>query len=106
VPSRPARRSEERSKRLARLGRTLDRDVLHPKAVEELEPEFGVVRNGKRQQFLIVFCCRVCGMAASSQVTGIDGHRPGTITGRVSASSTGRRTLDEAAKHLLGLGRR
>ena len=60
--------SEERSKRLARS--TLD--ALHPKAVEKLEPEFGVVQNGtNRQQFTITFCCKVCGMKVRSQVTGI-----------------------------------
>ena len=59
--------SEELSKRLAR--RTLD--ALHPKAVEKLEPEFGVVKNGNRQQFQITFCCKLCGMTARSQVTGI-----------------------------------
>jgi hypothetical protein len=81
--------SDERSKRLARS--TLD--ALHPKAVEKLEPEFGVVQNGtNRQQFKITFCCKVCGMTARSQVTGIDGHR----TIKVNTSST--RTLDEAAK--------
>ena len=58
---------DERAKMLAR--RTLD--ALHPKAVEKLEPEFGVVKNGKRQLFQITFCCKVCGMAARSQVTGI-----------------------------------
>ena len=81
--------SEELSKRLAR--RTLD--VLHPKAVEKLEPEFGVVKNGtNRQQFQITFCCKVCGMTARSQVAGIEGHK----TIKVSTSST--RTLDDAAK--------
>ena len=59
--------SDERSKRLARS--TLD--ALHPKAVEKLEPEFGVVQNGNRQQFQITFCCKVCGMTARSQVTGM-----------------------------------
>jgi hypothetical protein len=64
--------SEELSKRLSR--RTLD--ALHPKAVEKLEPEFGVVQNGtNRQQFKNTFCCKVCGMKARSHVTGIDGHR-------------------------------
>jgi hypothetical protein len=63
--------SEELSKRLAR--RTLD--ALHPKAVDKLEPEFGVVRNGSRQLFQIAFCCKVCGMKARSQVAGIDGHK-------------------------------
>jgi hypothetical protein len=76
--------SEELSKRLAR--RTLD--ALHPKAVEKLEPEFGVVK----QLFQITFCCKVCGMAARSHVTGIDGHK----TIKVTTSST--RTLDDAAK--------
>ena len=79
---------EELSKRLAR--RTLD--ALHPKAVEKLEPEFGVVKNGNRQQFQITFCCKVCGMTASSQVRGMDGHK----TIKVNTSST--RTLDEAAE--------
>jgi hypothetical protein len=52
-----------------------------------------VVHNGtNRQQFKITFCCKVCGMTARSQVTGIDGHR----TIKVNTSST--RTLDEAAK--------
>ncbi len=71
MPSRPpaARRSEERSKRLAR--RTLD--ALHPKAVEELEPEFGVVRNGKRQQFLIS-TGQVQGVRHGCQFSG-DGNR-------------------------------
>jgi hypothetical protein len=80
--------SEELSKRLSR--RTLD--ALHPKAVETLEPEFGVTKNGKRQLFQITFCCKVCGMAARSHVTGIDGQK----TIKVSTSST--RTLDDAAK--------
>jgi hypothetical protein len=81
--------SDERSKRLARS--TLD--ALHPKAVEKLEPEFGVVQNGpNRQQFNFTFCCKVCGMTARSQVTGIDRQR----TIKVNTSST--RTLDEAAK--------
>ena len=81
--------SEELSKRLAR--RTLD--ALHPKAVEKLEPEFGVVKNGtNRQQFQITFCCKVCGMTARSHVKGIDGHK----TIKVNTSST--RTLDDAAK--------
>jgi len=43
--------------------------------VDELEPEFSVVKNGNRQQFQITFCCKVCGMTARSHVTGIDGHR-------------------------------
>ena len=59
--------SEERAKRLAR--RALS--ALHPNAVEKLEPEFGVVQNGNRQQFQITFCCKLCGMTARSQVTGI-----------------------------------
>jgi hypothetical protein len=59
--------SDERAKRLAR--RALS--ALHPNAVEKLKPEFGVVKNGNRQQFQITFCCKVCGMAARSQVTGI-----------------------------------
>ena len=81
--------SEELSKRLAR--RTLD--ALHPKAVDKLEPEFGVVQNGtNRQQFTITFCCKVCGMKVRSHARGIDGHR----TIKVKTSST--RTLDEAAK--------
>ena len=81
--------SEELSKRLAR--RTLD--ALHPKAVEKLEPEFGVVKNGtNRQQFQITFYCKVCGMTARSHVTGIEGHK----TIKVNTSST--RTLDDAAK--------
>ena len=58
---------DERAKMLAR--RTLD--ALHPKAVDKLEPEFGVVKNGNRQQFQITFCCKMCGMTARSQVTGI-----------------------------------
>ena len=58
---------DERAKMLAR--RTLD--ALHPKAVDKLEPEFGVVKNGNRQQFQITFCCKLCGMTARSQVTGI-----------------------------------
>ena len=57
--------SDECAKRLARS--TLD--ALHPKAVEKLEPEFGVVQNGtNRQQFKITFCCKVCGMKARSHV--------------------------------------
>ena len=60
--------------------------------MEKLEPEFGVVKNGNRQQFQITFCCKVCGMTARSQVRGMDGHK----TIKVSTSRT--RTLDEAAK--------
>ena len=80
--------SDERSKRLARS--TLD--ALHPKAVDKLEPEFGVVQNGNRQQFTITFCCKVCGMTARSHVTGVDGHRT------IKINTSGTRTLDEAAK--------
>ena len=80
--------SDERAKRLAR--RALG--ALHPNAVEKLEPEFYVLRNGARQLFPISFCCAVCGMTARSLVTGIDGHK----TIKVSTSST--RTLDQAAE--------
>ena len=73
--------SEELSKRLAR--RTLG--ALHPKAVDKLEPEFGVVQNGNRQQFKITFCCKVCGMKARSQVTGIDEHRTIKVNGAARA---------------------
>ena len=80
--------SDERAKRLAR--RALG--ALHPNAVEKLEPEFSVLKNGARQQFQIFFCCEMCGMTARSHVTGIDGHK----TIKVNTSST--RTLDEVAE--------
>jgi hypothetical protein len=80
--------SDERAKRLTR--RALG--ALHPNAVEKLEPEFSVLRNGARQLFQISFCCALCGMTARSHVTGIDGHK----TIKVSTSST--RTLDQAAE--------